>query len=317
MPRKKTTTRRKKVEPGSVGLDPTGTKALSDSEVQKLADLVEKDGGAVLGAYVEPFGGKSVLLVALPIDRVEPTPYQRDASARHVRRLMTVIEKIGRFLDPIIAVRHDNVYWTPNGNHRLQALKKLGAKSIVALLIPEPEMAFKILALNTEKAHGLRDKSLETVRMARAVAKDARRKESDFAFEFEEPAYLTLGLCYEKRPRISGGAYLPVLRHIDQFIEQPMAKALATREKRADQVLELDDAVSEVVNKLKERGLTSPYLKPFVLARINPILHSKDTSFDYDEVLDQMLASAKGFNAEEVRQEDLIRVASASEAEDL
>ena len=81
-----------------------------------------------------------------------------------------MIEKIGRFLDPIIAIRHDDAYWTPNGNHRLQALKKLGAKTVIALLVPDPQVAFKILALNTEKAHNLREKSLETIRMARALA---------------------------------------------------------------------------------------------------------------------------------------------------
>ena len=34
---------------------------------------------------------------------------------------MGIIEKIGIFLDPIIVVRHETGYWTPNGNHRLQA----------------------------------------------------------------------------------------------------------------------------------------------------------------------------------------------------
>src|ERR687892_365279 len=79
--------------------------------------------------------GFGALLAALPIDRVEPTPFQRDPSQPHVKRLMNVIETLGRFLDPIIAMRHDGVYWTPNGNHRLQALRKLGGQSIVALLV--------------------------------------------------------------------------------------------------------------------------------------------------------------------------------------
>ena len=83
---------------------------------------------------------------------------------------MGVVEKIGLFLDPIIAIRHEDKYWTPNGNHRLQALRKLGVKTIVALLVPDPQVAFKILALNTEKAHNLKEKSLETIRMARALA---------------------------------------------------------------------------------------------------------------------------------------------------
>src|SRR5262249_4451606 len=150
------------------------------SDIQSLSAQVEADGGAVLGAYNDPFGGKPLLVVALPVDRVEPTPYQRDPSDAHVKRLMGVIESLGRVLDPIVAVRHDDQYWTPNGNHRLQALKKLGVKTIVALLVPDAEVAFKILALNTEKAHNLREKSLETIRMARALAKSSHQPETDY-----------------------------------------------------------------------------------------------------------------------------------------
>ena len=166
---------------------------------------MEADGGAVLSRYNDPFGGKPLLLAALPVDRVEPTPYQRDPSDTHVKRLMGVIETIGRFLDPIVAVRDDGQYLTPNGNHRLQALKKLGVKTVVALIVPDPEVAFKILALNTEKAHNLREKSLETIRMARALAErksSSGTAEKDFAFEFEQPAFLTLGICYEERRAI-------------------------------------------------------------------------------------------------------------------
>jgi len=309
-------TRRKKAAPGSVGLAPLDTKAAPGTEVSRLAAQVEADGGVVLGSYREPYGGNVVLLVALPIQQVEPTPYQRDPSDTHVKRLMNVVEKIGRFLDPIIAVRRDGTYWTPNGNHRLQALKKLGAKSVIALLIPEADVAFKILALNTEKAHNLREKSLEVVRMARALAAESRAKESDYGFEFEEPTFLTLGLCYQQRGRFSGGAYQPVLRRVEEFLDLPLARAVAEREKRAARLLELDDAVSEVVEKLKRRGLTSPYLRPFVVARINPIRFSKATSFDFDEVLSKMLAAARRFNVEKIRQEDLASMGGPPPAEE-
>ena len=133
--------------------------------ISELTSAVENDGGAVLGSYRDPFGATPVLIVALPIDRVEPTPYQRDPSEPHVRRLMTVIEKVGRFLDPLVLIRQDEGYWTPNGNHRLQAMRKLGARTIVGLLVADPDVAFKILALNTEKAHNVKEKSLETIRM--------------------------------------------------------------------------------------------------------------------------------------------------------
>jgi len=265
----------------------------------------------VLASYSDPFGGSCVLLTALPIDRVEPTPYQRDPSEAHVKRLMTVIEKVGRFLDPIVVIRHDDQYWTPNGNHRLQAMKKLGARTIVGLLVLDEEVAFKILALNTEKAHNVKEKSLETIRMARALAERKAGQESDYAFEFEQAPYLTLGAAYEERRGLSGGAYHPVLRRIDDFLEEPIAKALKERERRGAKVLKLDDAVNTVVAALKSKGLTSPYLKPFVVARVNPIRFSKSTEFDFDEVIGKMIASANKFNVERVKQEDVVKIGGA------
>ena len=307
MPPRKKAVRRKKAAPASVGLTTSETRAVDDAAVDELSSSVEADGGAVLGKYNDPFGGKPLLVVALPVDRVEPTPYQRDPSDAHVKRLMGVIEKIGRFLDPIVAVRHGDQYWTPNGNHRLQALKKLGVRTVVALLVPDAAVAFKILALNTEKAHNLREKSLETIRMARALAREGSRPETEYAFEFEQPAYLTLGACYEERPRISGGAYQSILRRVDEFLDRPIGQALKERERRGKKILKLDDAVSAAVEKLKARGLTSPYLKPFVVSRVNFTRFSKATSFDFDETLDKIIASAARFNVDRVKQEDVAK----------
>jgi len=316
MPSRKKPVRRKKVAPASVGLTAAQTKNASGAEVDRLAGQIEDDGGAVLGRYNDPFGGKPVVLAALPVEKVEPTPYQRDPSDAHVKRLMGVIETIGRFLDPIVAIRDDGQYLTPNGNHRLQALKKLGVRTITALVVPDPQVAFKILALNTEKAHNLREKSLETIRMARALAKMSDDAEKSYAFEFEQPSFLTLGVCYEDRPRLSGGAYQSILRRVDEFLDEPVAKALKERERRGRKILKLDDAVSAAVEKLKARGLTSPYLKPFVVSRVNYTRFSKATSFDFDEALDKIIASAQKFNVDRVKQQDVVRAGSGGAPEE-
>ena len=306
MPPRKPSTRRKKVAALSKGLSAPET-AVAAADLDALAGAVEQDEGAVLARYRDPVGGKPLLLVSLPIDRVEPTPYQRDPSDPHVKRLMGVIEKIGLFLDPIIVVRQDEGYWTPNGNHRLQALKKLGHRAVIALLVPDPAVAFKILALNTEKAHNLREKSLETIRMARALAKQSDATEESFAFEFEQAPFLTLGVGYEARPRLSGGAYQSILRKTDAFLDLPIAKALKERERRGKRVLELDDVVSAVVEKLKKKGLTSPYLRSFVVSRVNYTRFSKAPAIDFDVAFDKITASAEKFNIERVRQEDVVR----------
>ncbi len=317
MAKKKTVKRRKKAAPKSVGLAPSAVPVLDDSETAALKSQVESDGGAVLTSYREPMGGTPVLLAALPIDRVEPTPFQRDPSQPHVKRLMNVIETLGRFLDPIIAIREDDGYWTPNGNHRLQALRKIGAQTVIALLLPDPEVAFKILALNTEKAHNLKEKSLETIRMERALAeRSGSRLEREFAFEFDQPAFLTLGAAYDQRPRLSGGAYQSVLRRIEDFLDERLTKALAERERRASRLLSIDDEVGRIVQKLKGRGFTSPYLRPFVVARVNPIRFSTSTEFDVDDVLDRMLRAATKFNVDKIKQEDIVRAGGAPEEEE-
>jgi ParB family chromosome partitioning protein len=317
MAKKKPVKRRKKIAPKTVGLSAPETSTVRDAGAARLASEVEADGGAVLATYREPFGGTAVLLAALPIDRVEPTPYQRDPSDAHVKRLMSVIETLGRFLDPIITIRQDDGYWTPNGNHRLQAMRKLGAQTVIALLVPDPEVAFKILALNTEKAHNLKEKSLETIRMERALAdRMADRMERTFAFEFDQPSFLTLGAAYEKRPRLSGGAYQSVLRRIDDFLDEKMPRALAERERRAAKLLAIDDDVAGIVEKLKARGLTSPYLRPFVVARINPIRFSTSTEFDFDDVIERMRRAAAKFKIDKIRQEDVVRAGGGPIDED-
>ena len=315
--KKKTVRRRKRVGAKSVGLTAPETAQANEAETRALTDRIVEDGGAVLGTYREPVGGTPAVFAALPIDRVEPTPYQRDPSQPHVKRLMNVIETLGRFLDPMIVVPAEDGYVTPNGNHRLQAMRKLGARSVIALVLPDRDVAFKILALNTEKAHNLKEKSLETIRMLRGLAEErATATEREFAFEFDQPVFLTLGAAYEERPRLSGGAYHPVLRRIDDFLDQRLPKALKERMRRAGLLLEIDAQVGAIVERLKKRGFTSPYLRPFVVARINPIRFSTSTEFYFDEVLGRMQKNAAKFNVDRIRQEDIVRAGGAAPADD-
>jgi ParB family transcriptional regulator, chromosome partitioning protein len=286
------------------------------AEVKELSRQIEADGGAVLAAYREPLGGHPLIFAALPVDKVEPTPFQRDVSDAHGRKLTVAMDKTRRYLDPIVAVREEDRYHTPNGGHRLTAVKELGAKSILALVVPEKEVAYQILALNIEKAHNLREKALEVMRMVRDLAKaGSDRTETDLTLELEEPALVTLGFAYEQRGRLSGGAYAPALRKVDEWIGGNLHKAVAERERRAGLVLELDDAVGEAVQKLRERGLTSPYLKAFVVARVNPLRFIKGKLPTLDELLATMTRRARGLDPGKIRGEDVARTGGAPEAE--
>ena len=286
-------------------------------DVAELAQKVEEDGGAVLATYREPLGGNALLFAALPIEKVERTAFQRDVSDAHVRKLTVAMDKTRRYLDPIVAVREGDGYHTPNGGHRLTAVKELGAKSILALVVPEREVAYQILALNIEKAHNLREKALEVVRMVRDLVQGgSKRTEKDLTLELEEPALVTLGFAYEQRGRLSGGAYAPALRKVDDWIDGDLEGAVAERERRAGVILEFDDAVSEAVQKLRDRGLTSPYLKPFVVARVNPLRFMKGSAPPFDELFAQMTRRARGLDAGKIRSEDVARSGGApAEAE--
>ena len=324
--------RRKKrapAEPRSRGIPPeliaSGT---PPAAVDQLVEAIEADGGRVLAPYQDPLGGHWQVFAALPIDLVEPTPYQRDLSQPHVERLAAAMDRLGRYLDPMIVVRSEvreepalseakgregeRPYWTPNGNHRLAALRRLGAKSVVAIVVPDIQVAHRILLLNTEKAHNLRERSLEVIRLAELLATTESRPENEYEVEFEEPALLTLGLCYQQHGRFAGGAYHPILRRIEQWEVAALPAALQTRRERAARILELDAAVTEAIQALKSRGFESPYLRPFVVARINPIRFKRGAA-DADEVIDTMLASARKFDAGRVRADQVAKAGGAPE----
>src|SRR2546422_10120350 len=125
---------------------------LSGNDVAQLAGQVEKHGGAVVGAYRDPFAGQALGLASLPTKKVVATPFQRDLSKTHATRLADAIGAAGLFLDPVIAVPSSDGFWSPNGRHRLEAARRLGMRAVTVLLVPDDKLAFRILALNTEKA---------------------------------------------------------------------------------------------------------------------------------------------------------------------
>lgn len=310
----------RKAKPKTKGLEAIDCRLEPSSpEIREVVGRIEKDGGTVVGSLRDPLGGSPLVIAILPIDAIEPTPFQRDLSETHHKKLAGVIEKTGIFLDPVITVPApgNQGFWTPNGRHRLEAMRRLGARAITTLIAPNPQLAWQILALNTEKAHNLKERSLEVARIYRGLIEDdASRKETDFAFYLEEAALVTLGFCYEKKPAFAGGAYFPIVRRLETFEEEPLKSTVKQHEKRADMVLDLEEKVADVVKRLKDRGLTSPYLRTFVVARINPLRWIKGEPPPLEDVLKTMRDRAAKFNAEKINQEDLSSMAGAPGEED-
>ncbi|MGH7896552.1 MAG: chromosome partitioning protein ParB [Candidatus Binatia bacterium] len=292
-----------------------------DESIAPHVERVRSAGGSVIGAYRDPLSGSPLVLALLPVKSIEPTPFQRDLSPTHAKRLAEKIDESGAFLDPVIAVYGPGeTFWTPNGGHRLAAARALGMRSIATLLSPNDELAFRILALNTEKAHNLRDRSLEVIRMARAIGeRTPKARESDHAAEFEAAHFLTLGLVYEKQSRFAGAAYQPLLRKVDRFDPTgSLSASLRAREGWSARLTDIDARVSKIIEALKQRGFRSPYLRTFVVARINPVrwikLEKKDSRppMTVGEALTRMAKSARDFDVGKVKESELAMVAAVA-----
>jgi ParB family chromosome partitioning protein len=286
--------------------------------IRNLAEQVEADGGVPLAAYREPVGRNWQLFVILPLAKVKATPYQRDISTAHLEKLRKAITKLDRFVDPVVVIRGpDGTYWTPNGNHRRTVLEKIKAATIPAILLAESDVAFQILALNTEKAHNLKEKSLEVIRMYRGLLDEQGRKHEDsFAFQFEEAYYATLGLLYEEHPRFAGGAFGSILRRVDKFQKEPLKEAFEERQRRAALVDKASGILDKQVEKVKRRGIRHPFVKNFVLARCNPLSRARKTLPSFDTALKRLIENLENFDASAVRYDEVARagvmVAAAS-----
>ena len=274
-----------------------------------LAEQVARDGGHVLAVYQEPVGDHWQIFCLLPRAKVESSPYQRDVSPTHVKRLTEAVKKLERFIDPIVVVSpKPGVYWTPNGNHRRVALDKLKADFVPAILVVEPEVAFQVLPLNTEKAHNLKEKSLEVIRMYKAlVEQEPSSTEEDWQFQFESPHFITLGLLYEENKRFAGGAFAPILRRVDKFLRVTFRKGIEERGERADLVRAADAALVQVVAKIKKRGINHPYVKNYVLARTTPLTRQRKTLPPFDQTFKKLRENLETFDVAKVRYEDVQR----------
>ena len=279
--------------------------------VAALLAQVDADGGRVLAVYREPVGGHWQAFCLLALASVAPTPYQRDLSPTHTKRLTEVVKKIDRFVDPIVVVSpKPGVYWTPNGHHRRTALEKLKAEWVPAILVPDAEVAFQIREINTEKAHNLKEKSLEVIRMYRGLAEEQpKTSEEDWAFQFESPHFVTLGVLYEENRRFAGGAFAPILKRVDKFLKGTLASTLEEREKRAAKVKAADEALAKAVAALKKRGINHPYVKNYVLARTSPLTRARKTLPSFDQTFSKLRAAIEGFDVSKVNYQDVQRAA--------
>jgi ParB family chromosome partitioning protein len=153
--------------------------------------------------------------------------------------------------------------------------------------------------------------------MARNLAKrEPRAKESDYAAQFEAPEFLTLGILYVEDAKFAGGAYGPFLKKVDRFSDRTLPVSLREREGYAARLKGIDADVRKIVKALEARGFKSPYLRTYVVARINPVrFHrikpgDKKPPMPLAEALTRMAAAARRFDPKSVKPGDLALVAA-------
>ena len=79
--------------------------------------------------------------------------------------------------------------------------------------------------------------------------------------------------------------------------------------------MDLDEKVAAVVAKLKSKGFVSPYLRSYVVARINPLRWIQGEPPPLEEVLKTMRERAAKFNVDRIKQEDLAGAGGAPDDE--
>jgi ParB family transcriptional regulator, chromosome partitioning protein len=111
-----------------------------------------------------------------------------------------------------------------------------------------------------------------------------------------------------------------VLKKVDRLTTKPLPAALREREGYAKRLAEIDTEVKRIVAELQARGMKSPYLRSYVVARINPVRFHKVKAGDKKPVMPiaqallRMFASAKKFDLAKVNMSDLAFVAAGAES---
>jgi len=242
----------------------------------------------------EPLHGYAQEIALIPVSRLKVIEVQRKPSAPHVKRLKSSIKKIG-FTIPLIVVRRGEDNIIIDGQHRFLAAKELGIKELPAIIIPE-KYAHNLMELNVEKQMSLRERAYVALNVYRMyLNENPSMKEDDGRImdSIEYAYYVTLGVAYEKKPRVSGSPYEPLLKKVDGFLSKLLKDAFVERERRAGIIIETDDLTRDVVKKVKELGVEHEFLYNEVVSFCNPMKRKKKVSQSFDNIFSALQKNLK------------------------
>ncbi|MFN3568580.1 MAG: ParB/RepB/Spo0J family partition protein [Caldimicrobium sp.] len=211
-----------------------------------------------IATFEDPVKRQPLKLALFKIEEIEAPPFQRDISESLKKHLEMAIEKLG-FLTPIVVVPKGGKYYVVDGRHRLEAMRELGAREILAIVVDE-SLYHYILEFNTEKPPNVKEKAKQAYRLYTDFLKDdATLIEEDLFVYFKEPMLITFGFAIEEfDSRFPASFYESFVSKIDEFLKLPLERAAEERRKRAKSLIELNQVVNE---KYAEFGWENALLK--------------------------------------------------------
>lgn len=244
-------------------------------------------------SFKDPHRRQNLVLTTVPIDRLDVIGHQRKARPAHVENLVSSIERIG-FIVPVVAIEADksgNRYIVIDGQHRLQAAREVGLRSLPVLVVPGRVTA-RMMNLNIEKDLNIREKAAVSLGIYRGfLESQPNLKENDEELEdsIGRAYYVTLGLAYEGSGRLAGSAFEPLLKKCDHFMRRTLENAFPAREERATRVLDTNKLVKEVIDHAKEMGAFHQYFQYQLISHIDPFKRKRGRQ-NFDELFDKATA---------------------------
>ncbi|MFN3505702.1 MAG: ParB/RepB/Spo0J family partition protein [Caldimicrobium sp.] len=211
-----------------------------------------------IATFEDPVKKQPLKLALFKIEEIDAPPFQRDISESLKKHLEMAIEKLG-FLTPIVVVPKGGRYYVVDGRHRLEAMRELGAREILAVVVDE-SLYHYILEFNTEKPPNVKEKAKQAYRLYMDFIKeDETLIEEDLFVYFKEPMLITFGFAIEELDsKFPASFYESFVSKIDEFLKLPLKEAVDERRKRAHRLIELNKIVNE---KYAEFGWENALLK--------------------------------------------------------
>jgi ParB family chromosome partitioning protein len=217
-----------------------------------------------IAVFEDPVKKQPLKLALFRLEEIEVPPFQRDISESLRKQLELAIDKLG-FLTPIVVVPKGGKYYVVDGRHRLEAMRGLGAREILAIVVDE-KMYHYILEFNTEKPPNVKEKAKQAYRLYMDFYReDPNLIEDELYTYLKEPMLITFGFAIEEfDKRFPASFYESFVEKIDDFLRVPLSEGVVERRNRAKALIELNDIVNQ---KYAEFGWENALLKGEILRK--------------------------------------------------